>query len=580
MAAARLTLLCEYGVWLQFSLVLSCGLALLVLDGTVPVRPLQAIVVIILLAVAAQALLTNRYRETKVRSERVGLWTGLYALTLLAAGLAWGAAGFLFVPLLEADQQTLLALTVLGQAMLSLAVCAWYPPAAMAFLLPALLPTALGFVSAGPAPSIATGATALMFMVALGGLGWFLNRRFCESVTRQLDDRDFIERLLTGRASENAVQARLETALESMSEALAVFDAEDRLVICNSRFLGEQRAGRANDLVGISFEELVSRDIGNAGIVNAIGREAEYVAERLEYHRTQVGTFEIELSDGRWLQVRDRSTRDGGTVIVQTDITAYRHAEKKLRAAKEKAELANRSKSELLANTSHELRTPLNAIIGFSEVMESEIFGPLGSQRYIEYAKDIHKSGEYLIRVIDDLLDLAKIEAGKHEPADDTVDLERSIATAVNITHGQAKAAKVTVKVRIEPNLPRLRADQRMVQQILLNLLSNALKFTPPAGRVEISAEACRSGELVIKVSDTGVGMSAEDLERAFEPFGRAKGALVRNFEGTGLGLPLTRSLVNLHGGLLEIESTPDVGTLAIVSFPAQRVLFKSRMGA
>jgi len=577
--AAQLDNLCHLGIWLQYGPILLCGLLVLALSGDVPPWSLGSFLALTVLAVAAQGVLCHRYRKEAARRERAGYRAVVVTVVSLIAGLAWGGAGLVLFPRLDAGGQTLIGLAILGPTALSMAVSAWYLPALVAFLIPSMGLIALGFLYAGPVPQIAASAAVLILLVGLIGLGWVLHRKFRGMVCRQIDDRDFIERLLTGRASENAVQRRLETALESMSEALAVFDADDRLVICNRRFMGEQHAGEARDLVGISFEEIVSGDVGDAGIVNAIGRKEDYVKERLAYHRKGHGTFEIQLTDGRWLQVRDRRIAGGGTVIVQTDITAHKAAEEKLRAAKEKAEQANRSKSEFLANTSHELRTPLNAIIGFSEIMESQLFGPLGGERYVEYARDIRGSGEYLVQVVNDLLDLSKIEAGHLDPADETVDLERIIAAVVNITQEQAKAQHLTVKVRIQPNLPFLRADRRLVQQILLNLVSNAVKFTPSGGRIEIGADLDRNRDMLIKVSDTGIGMNGEDLERAFEPFGRAKGALIRDFEGTGLGLPLSLTLTELHGGTLEVESTPDHGTVATVRFPADRVLRKNRDG-
>jgi signal transduction histidine kinase len=449
-------------------------------------------------------------------------------------------------------------------------------PAFLAFALASVAPMSLRYILGGSTLQLAIGAMVLLYLVILLGLGWSLNRRFADLTARGIETDSRIERLLTGRASENAVQARLETALESMSESLAVFDADDRLVICNRRFFGEQRAGGAPDISGISFEDLVRRDIGKAGIVDAIGREEEYVAERLAYHRRLVGTFEIELSDGRWLQIRDRRTADGGTVVVQTDITSYKRAEEILRAAKDRAEWANRAKSEFLANTSHELRTPLNAIIGFSQMMELEMFGGLGDPHYRDYAKSIRESGEHLLAVVNDLLDLSKIEAGKLKPSDELINVSEAVIAAWNLAKEQAQSAHPTLVTDIPDTLPRLRADKRMFQQIVLNFLSNAVKFTPAGGRVEITGAIGRDGCLVIEIADTGVGMTEEDLKRAFEPFGQGSGAMIRNHEGTGLGVPLSMSLIELHGGTLSIESEPGRGTTATVRFPRDRVALEA----
>lgn len=581
---AQLDQLAIFGICLQLGLVVLAGLVIAV--GTGPDWLHFAVSALVATAVIAQTAVALGYRKADTAIRKKEIWARRFTFSFLLMGVAWGIAGLILV---ASPEPAYLALGAFGLAVLALPAGAWFFPAFAAFLIPGLLPSALDLLLNGDPARTATGAVALGQLAVLLGSGWVISRRYSVSILRQIQSDDRIEQLLTARGSESTIQARLEAALESMSEALAVFDADDRLVICNRRFMGEQRAGQAKDLVGIHFDELVARDIPNAGIVNAIGREAEYVAERIAYHKRCQGSFEIQLSDGRILQVRDRRTSDGGTVIVQTDITAYRRAEEDLRAAKEKAERANRAKSELLANTSHELRTPLNAIIGFSQVMEDELFGSLGNPRYCGYAKDIRQSGEYLISVINDLLDLSKIEAGRQDPENEAVDLAEIVNNAVKVTHERAESVDLSVRQRISRDLPRVWADRRMVQQIVLNLLSNAVKFTPAGGTVTICAEPAQAGGLLVEVSDTGIGMTVEDLERAFEPFGRARGALVRNAEGSGLGLPLSRSLAKLQGAALDVESTPGKGTTARLYFPAECVLaldsqaevpFKPALGA
>jgi len=571
--AAQLDQLTEFSIWSQFGLVLLGGLVFIVLSGLVPNWQLQGFLFLNLAGVAALGLMISRFRKTRSQSEGSEHWGRLFILASLAIGSVWGAAGvFLFVPDAPAHQ-AFLALAILVPATLSVASSATYMPAFLVFMLASVVPMSLRFLLAGGTLQLAIGAAALIFLVILTGLGWTLNRRFAETVARRIEYDNRMERLLTGRARGDAWQARLETALESMSEALAVFDADDRLVMCNSRFLGEQRAGGAPDILGISFEDLVRRDIGKAGIVNATGREDDYVAERLAYHRKLEGTFEIELSDGRWLQIRDRRTHDGGTVIVQTDITAHKRAEKILYAAKERAEWANRAKSEFLANTSHELRTPLNAIIGFSQIMENEMFGKLGNPRYVEYATNVRESGEHLLAVVNDLLDLSKIEAGKMTLSDESIEVAGAVHSAWNLAKERARGLRLTADINVPDSLPLLRADRRMLQQILLNFLSNSVKFTPAGGRIEITGEIDGDGCLIIRIADTGIGMTEEDLERAFEPFGQSGGALTRNCEGTGLGVPLSKSLIELHGGSLGIDSEFGVGTTVTIRFPRDRIV-------
>jgi signal transduction histidine kinase len=259
--------------------------------------------------------------------------------------------------------------------------------------------------------------------------------------------------------------------------------------------------------------------------------------------------------------------------LIARDVTARKAAETAMREAKEAAETANRSKSEFLANVSHELRTPLNAIIGFSEVMEHEMFGKLGNDHYRDYARDIRLSGTHLLEVINDILDLAKVEAGKVELQEQTIEIEKVIESTVRLVRERAGARNIDLSVRIPERLPQLWADERKVKQILINLLSNAIKFTPEGGAVTVSAERDETDEVKLAVSDTGIGIAKESIEIVLQPFGQVDSALSRKHAGTGLGLPLTKSLVELHGGRLDFESELGKGTTVIVRFPHERLV-------
>ena len=254
------------------------------------------------------------------------------------------------------------------------------------------------------------------------------------------------------------------------------------------------------------------------------------------------------------------------------NITALRQREEALIGAKESAELANRAKTEFLANMSHELRTPLNAVIGFSEIMESELLGPLGSNQYKSYAADIHESAQHLLTLINDILDVAKIEAGAHELREEEVDPVDVVGAVERLVAERAKRAELALSIDLPERLPRLKADERKLKQVLLNLMSNAIKFTPEGGRIALAARYESDGSFVFEVSDTGIGIAAEDIPRAFAPFEQVDSRLSRQFEGTGLGLPLSDGFVKLHGGRLTLESTPGKGTKAIVRLPAERV--------
>jgi signal transduction histidine kinase len=235
------------------------------------------------------------------------------------------------------------------------------------------------------------------------------------------------------------------------------------------------------------------------------------------------------------------------------------------------AEAANQAKYNFVTNMSHELRTPLNAIIGFSDMMKGEVFGPLGNDRYREYAADINTSGLHLLDLISDVLDFAKIDAGRLELQEEEVDLHETVSVVHNMVVGLAEGAGVRLIETIPADLPRLYADKRRMRQIILNLLSNAIKFTPRGGEVAIAIATTPDG-LMIRVTDTGIGIAAADIPLALERFGQINNSLTRQYKGTGLGLPITKRFVELHGGKLEIRSEPDKGTTVDIILPQERL--------
>jgi signal transduction histidine kinase len=244
-----------------------------------------------------------------------------------------------------------------------------------------------------------------------------------------------------------------------------------------------------------------------------------------------------------------------------------------LKTALADAAAGSEAKSQFLATMSHELRTPLNAIIGFAELLVGEAFGPLGNRRYHEYAKDIYGSGTHLLGVINDVLDFSKLNAGKLELEETEVEVGAVIGEAVQMMRVQATSSGLRLVEAIDPALPPLRADPRRIRQVVINLLSNAVKFTPSGGEVRVTAS--RTGdELAIVVADTGIGMASADIPKALERFGQVDGRLARKYEGTGLGLPLSKSLMELHGGRFEIESAgPGTGTRVTLTFPSFRLV-------
>ncbi len=244
--------------------------------------------------------------------------------------------------------------------------------------------------------------------------------------------------------------------------------------------------------------------------------------------------------------------------------------------AKAKAEIANRTKTEFLANMSHELRTPLNAIMGFSELLKGQMLGPVGNPTYVEYARDIHQSASHLLQIINDILDLSKVEAGKIELDERAVDLHALVTASLRLIGERAGEAGVQVSNEVPADLPRLFADERLLKQILVNLLSNSVKFTPSGGTVKVQAWREPNGVMALAVADTGIGIAADDLPKVMEPFRQADAALSRKYEGTGLGLPLVKSFIELHRGVFELKSQVGAGTTALSRFPRDRVMDSS----
>jgi signal transduction histidine kinase len=263
----------------------------------------------------------------------------------------------------------------------------------------------------------------------------------------------------------------------------------------------------------------------------------------------------------------------GKFCAVLRDITQWKNAEEELVAARRAAEQANQQKSDFLAKISHEIRTPLNAIIGFSEVMMEERFGPIGNERYRDYLRDIHVSGAHLMSLINDLLDLSKIEAGKLELAFEAVAVNEIIQECVALMQPQANRQRIIIRTSLSAGVPNIVADPRSLRQILLNLLSNAVKFTGAGGQVIVSTALEERGEVVIRVRDTGVGMSEKDIETALKPFRQLATTGKGRGEGTGLGLPLTKALVEANRANFAIDSAVNQGTLIRITFPTTRVL-------
>ncbi|HEX2592937.1 MAG TPA: ATP-binding protein [Rhizomicrobium sp.] len=378
------------------------------------------------------------------------------------------------------------------------------------------------------------------------------------------------------RADEEEHARRMETQMrrvvEGSLQGIIVRTAKDVLFM-NDAFA--HLVGRA------TARELMAEQAGLGPDGGIHPDDVSLVAERVKRRMAgdeEISCYEFRLLhlDGTYRWMETRATRviwDGQPASLSwiTDISARKRMEQEILRSKEAAEFANRTKTEFLANMSHELRTPLNAILGFSEVIKEQMFGPIGD-KYAEYANDIHRSGAHLLDIINDILDLSKLEAGKLDLHESDLAVSRIVADCLTLVQKKAAEGHVALINAVPANLPPLRADARAVKQVVLNFLSNAVKFTPDHGAVTVTATLNAEG-LHISVSDTGIGMTPDQVEVALSPFGQIDSKLARKHEGTGLGLPICRSLMEMHGGTLDVTSIPDVGTTMTATFPAKRIV-------
>ena len=399
------------------------------------------------------------------------------------------------------------------------------------------------------------------------------------------EEKRFAERTATA-------DLRLRDAVESISESFVLWDSTDRMVLCNSKFQQLYGLPDAATRSGTPHED-----------VSTTGRPPMIVSPIKSEDKVEEGSrsFEARTADGRWLKISERRTNDGGFVSVGTDITPLKRHEERLMDSekrliatiadlrhsqqtlesqaqqlaelaqkyseeKNRAEDANRAKSEFLANMSHELRTPLNAIIGFSEIMESGMFGELGAEKYHEYCRDIQDSGRYLLDVINDILDMSKIEAGRLRLDIEQIHLDSIVSEAMRVMSIKADEKRLEVISDVSPGLS-MRGDRRALKQVLLNLLANSIKFTEEGGRVAVRAKAS-CGHALILIEDSGIGISRAALRKLGRPFEQVESHITKSHTGSGLGLAIAKSLIELHRGQMRIRSIESVGTTVILRLP------------
>ena len=426
--------------------------------------------------------------------------------------------------------------------------------------------------------------------------GHWVNIRLRGDITRDNETGEPYLTAIAGAEQDVTVSAdanmRLREAVETISEAFVLWDHHNRLLMCNSKY--QQFHGLPDSALrpGNHYEEVIA------------SASDPVIRQRVRVNGDEEScTYEAQLEDGRWLHINERRTKDGGYVSVGTDITVLKQSqqrladsEQQLRASvaelrlsrreleqqkqqlvdlaekyaleKNRAEAANRAKSEFLANISHELRTPLNAVIGFSEVMEQGLFGPLGHAKYQEYSHDIHESGTFLLEVINDILDMSKIEAGRMTLDIETVDVADIVEDSMKVVSQAATDRGIAVS-RHGPSRLMLEADRRALKQIFLNLLANAVKFTRDGGNVDVHLSRAR-GQVRIAIKDSGIGIPEADILKLGRPFEQVENQFSKSHQGSGLGLAISQALVELHGGSLRIVSREGHGTTVTCTLPVK----------
>lgn len=432
-------------------------------------------------------------------------------------GGLWGSVA-LIVMTPSVPDQMFLAVLLAGMTAGTASILNPLPRVTSHFVIAALIPLVLRMLIEAQTLHLIVACLALVFAAALlrGSLRAY--QQFANLIAKSHDL--------------NEARADMVDALESSDDAFALFDADGQLSIANKRFRewfpGDDTVDRANQRSG----------------------------------HQQVA--------GHWLQSAVHPTSRGGHVAVHSDISALKQRETELMQSMREAQEANRAKSDFLANMSHELRTPLNAIIGFSEMMHGEVFGPLGNKKYKDYNLDVFNSATHLLSIIQDILDLSKIESSRYEISPEPTDVRDIVRWVTSLCANQPRTAhREAPELVIPPDFGLVMADMRAVKQILLNLVNNAYKFTPESGRIGIRCQVLDTGEPAITVWDTGIGIPADKIDDVRKPFHQVEGAFQRKFQGTGLGLSLSEALVKLHGGRLVLESELGKGTQVTVVFPA-----------
>jgi signal transduction histidine kinase len=358
-------------------------------------------------------------------------------------------------------------------------------------------------------------------------------------------------------------------AIESIDEGFALFDQNEQLVHCNQQFRKLYPSLSSSLIKGAYLEKLQWEALKTGDILPPPNVKADtWLIGRISERRSDVCQTEYKLKDGRWIMATDIKTPSGNTVSIRVNATELKERETNLLTAKENAEATNLAKNEFLAMISHELITPLNAMMGFADVMDQELLGEIKNPKYKEYIKDILFSGNHLLEIIHDILELSTIEAGKSKLDLSPVDPIKVVKNILKLFDHQALKDSLSLRLNLIHEINPIQLDKRKLKQILINLLGNALKFSTPGGIIEITVKNGPEEELILIIRDTGIGMDLQEIPKALEAFSQLQSGLNRNFEGVGLGLHLTKHFIELHNGTLSINSEKGKGTEITICFP------------
>lgn len=482
-------------------------------------------------------------------------------------GLAWGVGAAWLIPSSASPEQAIIGLIIAAMGAGGAMVLATVPAASIGFTVGVVAPLTLRYLFMEDSIYAMLSLMCVMYVSVLLTMARSVYASFVEMIQARVANDGLLEDLTEARM-------QLLDAIASTSEGFAQFDADGRLIVANDRFTQMLGIPQERAEQGSSFERLLRVGATPEAFLDDMTGYERWI-RRMISNQSEGGEDTVERMPGdRWIGVHHNRTRQGGVVSTLIDLTEIKNRETELSGALIRAETADRAKSEFLALMSHELRTPLNAILGFSELFMIEGFGPHSDVRYKTHAGDIHESGTHLLHIINELLDLSKIEAGFFELNEEVIHVATPINSAVRMMLERASVKGIALKTEFDPHLPQLRADTRVVKQMLINLIGNSIKFTRDADDVVINTAITPAGGIKVTVTDKGIGVEASQIPKIMRPFGQVESSLNRmEQQGTGLGLPLVKQMIELHGGEMMFKSTVGLGTRVTLVFPPDRTM-------